>query len=345
MQRDKVNVCYTGDSGYAMQVAVSLISILEHSEGKNINFYILGDKYNQQILGRFQQIEKKYNTNIFCIDISDKMQLLSDTKLSEEPGIMRNGMISYMFARLFMGSALPESVKKVIYIDSDTICVDDISKLFEVKLTEGNLLAAVRDIWPVSYNECVGFAENDLYFTSGVMLVDLIRWRAEKYEDQILEIARSTRHYFYMHDMDLLNICFKGRIQTLSPQYGMLYLLRKYTAAQCIWMSGKTEKTYYSQDEINEAKKYPVVIHYTGEYYGRPWSFPHACSDHKLWYNYFKLSPWREEHIGKKHTLKQWCIYFVKKLIEKPIANIWLKRQKMRFELENQKMKKQLQSI
>ncbi len=69
---------------------------------------ILCDTFSQGTKGKFVQIEKMYSCKIDCIDISEKMETLLHTVLAEEPGIVRNGQISYMYARLFMGSALAE---------------------------------------------------------------------------------------------------------------------------------------------------------------------------------------------------------------------------------------------
>lgn len=333
-----IYICYTADSAYAMQTAVSIVSILENNVETEFCFFVLGDGYKSDLQDRFRLLEEQYDTEIKLIDIHDSMHKFDNTALIKEPGIVRNGIISYMFARLFMGSALPKSVDKVIYIDCDTIYVNDITELYNTNIEDGYIYAAVRDIWPESYNEAIGLSERDLYFQSGIMLVNLKRWRAEGCEEKLIQQARNAKHYYYMHDQDLLNICFHGKIQTLSPKYGMVYLLRKYSASDCIWFSGKDESHYYTAQEINHAKKDIHVIHYAGDYLGSPWKHPQANKDNKEWYKYYKKSPWKDEKIIYKLNLLEKSKWLVKKLLEPFLSSYWLKRTKKRFDYINDKM-------
>lgn len=49
-----------------------------------------------------------------------------------------------IMARLFAGSILPENVEKVIYLDCDTIVIDDISPFWNTELA-GCVLAAIPE--------------------------------------------------------------------------------------------------------------------------------------------------------------------------------------------------------
>ena len=335
-----IPICYTANSGYAMQMAVSMVSMLENNPDKELKFYILGDDYSKEIREKFKQIEKDYKTSIIIVDIRKKLEVLNNTALAKEEGIVRNGIISYMFARLFMGSCLPEDVKKVIYIDSDTLYIGNVQELYDIQIEERYLYAAVRDLWPASYNKALGLSEDELYFQSGIMLVDLEKWRAEQCEERLIKEAKAAKQYYFMHDQDLLNLCFHGRIQTLSPKYGMYYLLRRYTAKECIWFTGKDEAHYYSVEDINAAKKDVHVVHYSGDYYGRPWAFPMACADNRLWLSYYKKTPWKNEKVGTSHSKKQWIVYYSKRMLEPFSGTLWLRRTKKRFERLNEWMLK-----
>lgn len=336
-----VPICYAADSNYAMQVAVSMISLLENNRETELVFFVLGDGYGSKILSKFSEIEKKYDTKIITIDIRYKMDCLLETKLADEPGIIKNGNLSYMFARLFIGSVIPSEIKKIIYLDCDTIYVGKIQNLYNININGENIFAAVRDIWPASYNRVIGLTETDLYFISATLLIDLQKWREFECEKKIILAAKNARSYYFMHDQDLLNVCFRGKIQTLSPKYGMIYLLRSYSAEQCIWFSDKSVQNYYSKEEINEAQNDIQMIHYTGDYYGRPWSFPNASADNKEWLKYYKISPWGSLPIGNKHSAAEWGKYFLKKLFAPFVKNLWLTRTKRRFKRINNWMMEQ----
>lgn len=336
-----ISICYTADSKYAMQVAVSMVSVLENNRNNKVHFYILGDDYDEDIKSRFASVESQYHTKIDIINIKEKMLVWNRTELIKEPGIVNNGVISYMFARLFIGSSVPDDVEKIIYMDCDTIYINDIGELYNTPIQDDYIFAAVRDIWPASYNEAIGLSKKDLYFQSGIMLIDLKKWRNENCEKSLLKAAGQAKHYYFMHDQDLINICFHGRIQTLSPKYGMIYLLRHYSAKECLWFSDKDKEHYYSISEINNAKSDIHVIHYAGDYYGRPWVFPEACKDNKEWLKYYMLTPWKTNAVGNRHSCKELLKFYLKKLAAPFVKKIWLKRTKKKFTASNEWMLKQ----
>lgn len=326
-----VSVCYTADEEYAMQVAVSLISMLENNRKENFTFYILSNDYSEKVRKNFRKIEKKYSCRICIINIENKMKMLLDTKLANEPGSIRNGMISFIYARLFVGSEIPESVNKLIYIDSDTLFIDNIRDLYDIELSENYLFAAVRDLWPVEYNSVIGLNKDELYFQSGIMLINFKKWREEKCEDRLLTHIKSVTDYYLLHDQDILNVCFLGKIQTLPVKFGMVYLVRAYNARQILEFSGKNEEHYYKETEIREAKKKPYVIHFSGDYFGRPWIYPKACRDSKLWYFYYKLTPWNKKFLKEKYKPEYGFKYYIKKIVYPFTKNLWLRRTRKRF--------------
>ena len=318
-----IQVCYTCNEAYAPIVGTSMISVLKNLSVGGAHFYILCDTFSQETKDKFSQIEKEYSCKIDCIDISDRMTILLHSVLSQEPGMVRNGQISYMYARLFMGSAIGEDVDRIIYLDADTIVQGDLVELYATTLEAGKILAAVRDVWPVNYNKVIGFALKDLYFQSGLMLINLHRWRQESIENHIIQHIKQLKHYHALHDQDIINICLKERIQTLPVKYGMIYLLRQYSPADIYYFSGKDADTYYTTAEIKAAKRTLEVIHYSGDFFGRPWIRPYACHDAKIWQKYFEMSPWREHNpFYQEQNIK----YFMKKLLHPFIGRIWLKR-------------------
>ncbi len=334
-----IQVCYTCNEDYAPIVGTSIISIMQNLSSGGVHFWILCDTFSLKTKEKFNKIANKYLCKIDCIDISNKMSVLLSTALADEPGMVRKGQISYMYARLFMGSAISKDVDKVIYIDADTIIQCDLTELYTTELKKNKILAAIRDVWPVNYNKVIGFDEYEVYFQSGLMLVNLYLWRQEKVELRIMEYIKNLKIYPALHDQDIINICIKGKIQTLPVKYGMIYLLRHYSPNDIYYFSGKSIKQYYSSNEILSAKKTLNVIHYSGDYFGHPWVRPYACSDAKIWQKYFAMSPWREYNpFYKKPDIK----YLVKKILYPFISKFWLNRFRTRCWQSNEHLYHQI---
>lgn len=56
-------------------------------------------------------------------------------------------------------------------------------------------------------------------------------------------------------------------------------------------------KTYYSQNEIENAKKKPKVIHFTGELFNRPWFLNCSHPMKQIYLDYLAKSPWKTMNL------------------------------------------------
>ncbi|KAG4162261.1 hypothetical protein ERO13_D01G105800v2 [Gossypium hirsutum] len=114
------------------------------------------------------------------------------------------------YARIYLASLLPSCIHRVLYLDSDLILVDDIAELAAIQLGDNSVLAATEYCSAnfVSYftptfwsNPCLSltFANRKAcYFNTGVMVMDLDRWREGDYTRKIeewMEIQKRMRIY------------------------------------------------------------------------------------------------------------------------------------------------------
>jgi lipopolysaccharide biosynthesis glycosyltransferase len=97
---------------------------------------------------------------------------------------------------------LPAEIRKVIYLDSDTLVVDSIE---EMKKTE-NLFSAVVE------------SGKDGYFNSGVFQTDLVFWRDNNLIEQFEKYLNENPNSLYK-DQDALNFVFGSRNKDLDPKF------------------------------------------------------------------------------------------------------------------------------
>ena len=131
------------------------------------------------------------------------------------------------YLRLSLAELLPESVSKVLYLDCDTLTVGDPSPLF-LHATGGNPVAAARDLCGTLDNPLaqlsphlprLGLAPSAPYFNSGVLVMDLARWRAEGLGPAILDFCLRRPELLFLVDQNALNIFLHGRITELPFRY------------------------------------------------------------------------------------------------------------------------------
>lgn len=116
--------------------------------------------------------------------------------------------------RLLAPYFVPEP--RVLYLDSDVVVRRDLQGVFETDLA-GYAVAAVADAsFPTLGDSIENWREQGLdpdrpYFNSGVLLIDLERWRADGTANALLANLREHAAAYRFHDQDALNAVLQGR--------------------------------------------------------------------------------------------------------------------------------------
>ena len=93
----------------------------------------------------------------------------------------------------------------------------------------------------------------------------------------------------------MLNSVFAGRIKILPQNYNVNSLVYIFDYAESMKLR-KPYKFSYSEEEYYDARKNPIITHYTGNFYvhRRPW-IENSDHPHKDAYlKYRAMSPWRD---------------------------------------------------
>ena len=114
------------------------------------------------------------------------------------------------YARIYIAEMLDLCVGRVIYLDSDVIVVDDIQKLWSVSLPGSTVIGAPEychadfrsyfsdEFWEDPEFSQVFEGKKACYFNTGVMVMDLDKWRRGDYSKRIekwMEIQKERRIY------------------------------------------------------------------------------------------------------------------------------------------------------
>ena len=107
--------------------------------------------------------------------------------------------------------SLLSELKKVIYVDTDTIFVDSPNNLWKhFTLMNGLQVVAAAPDQPLllrcSYNQETRFPSPPGGLQSGVMLMNLQLMRRFRFEKIMFKINQYLRNYFVLPDQDALNV-------------------------------------------------------------------------------------------------------------------------------------------
>lgn len=271
-----LNVCYVGDECYVPIIAVSITSLFENNLDKDaIVVYVLAvKKFSEQICNKLNDLASRYHRKITIIMLEEYIQRIEKTAIA-------NQFFIGAYGRIFIGDVLPTTVSNLLYLDGDTIVSDSLSI---EELFDGDFLVkAVKDVWFNSYNKIIGLDEKDFYYNSGVLAVNLERWRKERCGERLETHIKKLEKPYRFNDQDIINIVLKEYIKPLQLKYNMLYITRMYSIKQIYWYTEKNQTTFYCEKEIDEAKQKPVIYHFAGGLLGKPWYKKSLDKDAEIW--------------------------------------------------------------
>ncbi len=289
-----LNVAYSSDNNYAKQLGISILSLLESNEkSEEINIYVIDNGIDESNKEKIEEIVKEYNRNIIFLEFK---KICKDLKTD-------NTFSLSAFGRIFLSRI--ENLDKIVYMDCDAIVCNTLDELLNIDLTD-YYIAGVQDSAHEIYRKLVGLEKNDKYINTGFLLINLDKWRRENVEEKCIKFIESYHGSVPHHDQGVINGVCKEKIYILPPQYNL----------QCPMFNHKAEeikklgdmKEYYTQEELEEAKKKPVFIHYTSAYFNRPWAVKctHPLKDKYLYY--MNKSPWKGQFenikLSKKGKIK-----------------------------------------
>lgn len=273
-----VNIAYSCDENYIQHTGISILSLLENNkELDNINIYFIYKDINNNSLEVLLNLISSYRRNFFPIPFES---ICYDLEI-EHTG----RHIETVYAKLFFSRI--QNIDKILYIDSDTVIIDSIWEFFNTDLGQ-NLVGGVETL-SVERKSNLGLTSSDRFINDGVVLMNL---RAIKEENYLIKFKECIKEYSGNPPVlseGVINKVCRNRIQVCSPRFNLMSGLIHFKSKLFLDV-----KYYYSRNEIREAIKKPVIIHYLTGFYGRPWSV-YSSHPMKHYYLYFKSnSYWRD---------------------------------------------------
>uniref|UniRef100_A0A1J3ET19 Hexosyltransferase n=1 Tax=Noccaea caerulescens TaxID=107243 RepID=A0A1J3ET19_NOCCA len=196
-----VHVAITLDFEYLRGSIAAVHSILQHSAcPESVFFHFLVSETGLESLVRSSFPELKFKVYYFDPEIVRTLISTSVRQALEQP---------LNYARNYLADLLEPCVRRVIYLDSDLIVVDDIAKLWRTKLGSKTIGAPeychanftkyfTPAFWSDERFSGAFQGRKPCYFNTGVMVIDLERWRRVGYTEVIekwMEIQKSDRIY------------------------------------------------------------------------------------------------------------------------------------------------------
>lgn len=164
---------------------------------------------------------------------------------------------------------IPEliDVDRAIYLDSDILVRSSLRPLVELPLGECPAAAARNLTVPflasprglTGWQE-IGLAPDAPYFNSGVLVMDLERWRERAVSERALEYARRFEDGISFADQDALNAALSAEWRELDPIWNQQPLIFDDRSGAYVVLS---------PDQVRAGRESPAVVHFVGP--DKPW--------------------------------------------------------------------------
>ncbi|XP_057856283.1 probable galacturonosyltransferase-like 3 [Cryptomeria japonica] len=198
-----VHIAMTLDEEYLRGSMAAVLSVLKHAScPESFFFHFLVSHQDLQLQRVVQSAFPYLNFELYVFDENLVRGLISSSvrEALEKP---------LNYARIYLADILPPCVERVIYLDSDLIAIDDIEKLWGIELGENpigapeychaNLTSYFTEaFWSDGSLAKTFEGRTPCYFNTGVMVIDLLRWRRNNYRvmvEEWMKIQKEKRIY------------------------------------------------------------------------------------------------------------------------------------------------------
>jgi lipopolysaccharide biosynthesis glycosyltransferase len=157
------------------------------------------------------------------------------------------------FLKCLAPRILDEAENRLLYLDVDTVVLDDLSRLAQTDL-DGSVAGFVRDRFVTSNVLDPG---DHPYYNAGVFVTDRDRWNANRITEDIVATVSARAGILRYGDQDALNKSLRGAILPLDGRWNFMLSERE-----------KVDPTKRISDRTEDV----AVLHFCGPV--KPWKTP-----------------------------------------------------------------------
>lgn len=259
-----------------------LFSLASHQK-ESLVVYLLYSSISKEKLEDFHSfLREKCNSELVAIEV-DK-ELFANAPIHER-------FSEETYYRLLCFILLPESVKRILWLDGDIIVKGDIGELYNCDF-EGNYAVACSENAP-KHTARLGLSNKHQYFNAGVILYNLPAIRDRFVARDIFDCIECHKDHLTLFDQDVLNVLFENHV--------------KYVDAD-IYNFGAFGFNVLPKSQMKKIEECAKIIHYKGSI--KPWNYKGANWAGKYWWKYELERGDRMGAFIKYHLLHAPVVFF-----------------------------------
>ena len=300
---NKVHIMVSLNNKYIYPLIVSINSALINCNKNKTTliYHILCSKeLRKKYINKLKSLLQIFPTNLEMIfyNMGDTFIKFKNQKFSQ---------VTYY--RLLSPIFIP--LKRIIYLDSDTLIFHDLYEMFQLPFKD-NYVLGFLDIFSGAV-DYLGL-KSEKYINAGIILMNLEKIRKDRKHYELLYMALNHKNLKH-HDQTIINYVLYPNIGVLPCKYG---IFNYPTLFDIKYIYLKNIRQNIDLTELEEAVKDPTIMHFV-LCYPKVWFenskfngistrdgtlYNRKCEKfHKIWIKYAKFSPFFKE-IKKKFRIK-----------------------------------------
>lgn len=264
-----INLLFSIDENFTTQLMTTVYSIYANSNKDNhYHVYIVQEsplKTGDQLQTFFDQYDMDYHPIV--IDKHD---------FSKAPVSKRYPKSIYF--RLLAHEYLPTNLDKILYLDADILCLNDMTPFYQTDLS-GYLYAASMHADALNLTSTVNKirldTDLDNYYNSGVLLMNLALIREKVHPSDIFKFIEEYKNFLLLPDQDVLNKLYGDDIMPVPDNY-YNYDVRKDLTYQIV-SDGEYSPSWVAKNT--------VFLHYCGK--NKPWHAKNPNDKYNFIYKHY----------------------------------------------------------
>lgn len=305
-----VNIVYSSSDYYSQCTGISIYSLLKNNQDvPEINIYLLETAISESNKNKIIDITKQFGRQIKIIDAQKQFEEYVK-KLNFK--YMRGTYNTY--ARVILNAWFGD-LDKVLLIDSDTLVLGSIKELWETNMDE-YLIGAVPEI--AMYSPYSTYEDNELvglcnpYFNMGIVLCNLKLWREKEIDILIENKIKNYNGDFKIADQSILNYSINNQMKRLHLKFN--YYASVHAVKYSTLMKVFSRRQIFDEKEFLEAREKPVILHFVGHAFERPWFRRSTSVYQDIYLSYREETPWTGTPLLSMPKTTSWVFGLYDKL-------------------------------
>lgn len=264
--------------------------------------YIIEDNVSKENIEKFNILAQNYGRKINFISMPLPELFYNDNRFTI-------AALGHTFCRMALGKLLPKEIDKVLCMDSDMLVLQSLDELWSTDID--NYYVAGVDSAPgiAMMKKTLKIEPGTLYCNGGLFLVNLKKVRNDKKEEDYENYIRclfNENKSLGAYEEEVINKCCYPQILRLHPKFNLMTVNMVMDYESFIEYRGAVN--YYSKMDMEEALKFPVIIHAINTFYIRKriWEKDSDSPYADKYIMYRQYTPWKDlPLIEIKRTFKQ----------------------------------------